>query len=113
MAVGMLGMRRRIADYDLALGYQPEHIIITIAGFMVAASVLIFFINLWRSARQGELAPGNIWESRSPEWQIPSPTPAHNYETPLVIVGDPYDYGLEDNGFVSLDEPSAHPQPAD
>ena len=27
---------------------------ITIAGFMIALSVLIFFINLYRSARKGE-----------------------------------------------------------
>jgi cytochrome c oxidase subunit I len=113
MDIGFLGMRRRIADYDLALGYQPGHIIITIAGFVVAASVLIFFINLYRSARWGEIAVGNVWESRSPEWMIPSPTPLHNYDTELVVTGDPYDYALEGSTFITFEKPAAAPIPAD
>ena len=32
MAVGLLGMRRRIADYDAALGFERTHLIVTIAG---------------------------------------------------------------------------------
>jgi cytochrome c oxidase subunit 1 len=93
MAVGLLGMRRRIADYDPAFNFDITHLIITIAGFMIAFSVLLFVFNLFRSARFGEVAEGNLWNSRSPEWQIPSPAPQHNYETPFRVVGDPYDYG--------------------
>ena len=54
---------------------------------------LLFLINLVRSLRMGEVATGNIWQSRSPEWQVPSPAPMHNYLVPLRVVGDPYDYG--------------------
>jgi cytochrome c oxidase subunit 1 len=95
MRIGLLGMRRRIADYDPALNFQGTNLIITLAGFAVALSVLLLFINLYRSARSGEVVTGNLWESRSPEWQIPSPTPAHNYEGTVVVTGEPYDYGLE------------------
>jgi len=38
MRVGLLGMRRRIADYDPALGFDFSHLIMTIAG-MIAASL--------------------------------------------------------------------------
>lgn len=101
MGVGLLGMRRRIADYDPALNFDATHLIITIAGFLIALSVLIFFINLIRSARYGEAAVGNVWESRSPEWQLAqSPLPMHNYERPLRVVGDPYDYGVEGSRYV-------------
>ncbi len=93
MWIGLKGMRRRIADYDPNLGFDATHLIITIAGFAVAISVLIFVINLIYSARKGEVAVGNLWESRSPEWQIPSPAPQHNYPVPFRVVGDPYDYG--------------------
>ncbi|HWR65702.1 MAG TPA: cbb3-type cytochrome c oxidase subunit I [Bellilinea sp.] len=101
MAVGLLGMRRRIADYDPAQGFQTTNLIVTIAAFLIAVSILIFFINLFVSAKKGEPATNNLWESRSPEWAIlPSPAPQHNYEKPFSVVGDPYDYGLKDSKFV-------------
>jgi cytochrome c oxidase subunit 1 len=31
---------------------------------------------------------GNAWNSRSPEWQVPSPMPAHNYEVPFEVVAN-------------------------
>ncbi len=93
MWIGLKGMRRRIADYDPNLGFDATHLLITIAGFAVAISVLIFVINLIYSARKGEVVEGNLWESRSPEWQIPNPAPQHNYPVPFRVVGDPYDYG--------------------
>jgi cytochrome c oxidase subunit 1 len=101
MAVGLLGMRRRIADYDPAQGFQTTNLIVTIAAFLIALSILIFFINLFVSARKGEVAEGNIWESRSPEWALlPSPAPEHNYAQPFNVVGDPYDYGLKGSKYV-------------
>jgi cytochrome c oxidase subunit I len=115
MRIGMLGMRRRIIDYDPAMGFQLSHIIITLAGFMVAASVVILLINMFRSAKLGVVATGNLWESRSPEWQIPSPAPQHNFPQPVMVVGDPYDYGADEE-YVVLDlsgpspaHPAAHP----
>jgi cytochrome c oxidase subunit 1 len=94
MRIGLLGMRRRIADYDPALGFAGYHMVMTIAGFLIALSILIFLINLIRSTRHGEKAEGNLWNSRSPEWQVPSPMPVHNYARPVEVVGEPYDYGL-------------------
>ncbi len=109
MVAGMLGMRRRIADYDPALGIQPIHIAITIAGFLIGLSVLIFFINIITSARRGELATGNVWKSRSPEWQVPSPMPLHNYAQPFEVVGEPYDYGLEGSVYVVMNPQEGGP----
>jgi cytochrome c oxidase subunit 1 len=94
MRIGLLGMRRRIADYDANLGFGPYHVVMTIAAFLIALSILIFLINLFRSIRNGELAAGNVWNSRSPEWQVPSPLPVHNYARPIEVIGEPYDYGL-------------------
>lgn len=102
MRIGLLGMRRRIADYDASLGFDPYHLVMTIAAFVIALSVLIFFINFFRSMTKGEPAAGNLWNSRSPEWQVPSPMPAHNYDQPLEVVGEPYDYGLADSVYVKF-----------
>lgn len=112
MRVGLLGMRRRIAHFDPSMpGFISTHLIVTIAGFVVAASMIVLFINMWRSAKKGEVATGNLWESRSPEWQIPSPTPIHNYDQDIIVVGEPYDYGLDDEGYIKLGQaaPSAYP----
>ncbi len=94
MEVGLLGMRRRIADYDPALGINTQQLLITLAGFTVGLGVLIFVYNVLVSVRKGEVAVPNPWKSRSPEWQIPSPITGVNYPTPFEVVGEPYDYGL-------------------
>lgn len=108
MFVGLLGMRRRIADYDPALGLETTHLLITLAGFVIGISVLIFFFNLAYSAKRGVVAEKNPWRSRSPEWELPSPIPAHNYaEQPFEVVGDPYDYGLVGSVYVQSTAPAA------
>lgn len=110
MYVGLIGMRRRIADYDPGLGIDVYHLIMTIAAFLIALSVLIFFYNFFNSIKNGEKAEGNVWNSRSPEWQVPSPMPMHNYDQPFEVVGEPYDYGLEGSKYVEFSAPakSAH-----
>ncbi|HAV76758.1 MAG TPA: cytochrome C oxidase subunit I [Anaerolineae bacterium] len=102
MRVGLLGMRRRIADYDPLLGFDFTHLLLTICAFGIALSVLIFFINFFHSITKGEKADGNLWESRSPEWLVPSPMPVHNYEVPFEVVGEPYDYGLPGSKYIEF-----------
>ena len=100
MRIGLIGMRRRIGDYDPALGFDPWHLIMTIAAFGIALSVLIFFYNIYTTIKSGEKTPGNVWKSRSPEWQVPSPMPVHNYDREIEVVGEPYDYGLPGSVYV-------------
>jgi len=104
MRVGMLGMRRRIADYDPALNFVIDNKIMTMAAFIIALGVLVFLINVFWSIRKGEVATGNLWNSRSPEWQVPSPMPIYNYEKPFEVVGEPYDYGLPGSVYVKFKE---------
>ncbi|MFN2180428.1 MAG: cbb3-type cytochrome c oxidase subunit I, partial [Candidatus Promineifilaceae bacterium] len=96
MSIGILGMRRRIADYDPALGVEPGQILITLAALVIAWSVLICVYNLISSVRTQPAAGRNPWRSRSPEWHTSSPPPEFNYDTPIVVVGEPYDYGLKE-----------------
>ncbi|OGO33650.1 MAG: cytochrome C oxidase subunit I [Chloroflexi bacterium RBG_16_54_18] len=106
MQIGLLGMRRRIADYDPALGITFQHQLITIAGYVIALGVLIFFINMAISVRRGRKTVENPWNSRSPEWQIASPAPAHNYASQFEVVGEPYDYGLPGSVYTTLSRPA-------
>jgi cytochrome c oxidase subunit 1 len=107
MQVGLRGMRRRIMDYDVALGIEGGQMLVTIAGFVIGLSVLIMVINLVYSARRGEVAERNPWRSRSPEWQIPSPIPEVAYAQPFQVVGEPYDYGLPDSTYVVVQTAAA------
>lgn len=100
MRVGLLGMRRRIADYDAALGFDLSHLLMTIFSYLIFISVLIFVYNAIVSAKKGEVATGNVWRSRSPEWLAPSPLPAHNFDKPIEVVGEPYDYSKPGSTYV-------------
>ena len=102
MRVGLLGMRRRIADYDAALGFDTSHLVMTIVGYLIGISVLIFIFNVIYTLKKGPKATGNVWNSRSPEWQVPSPMPAHNYDQPFEVVGEPYDYGKPNAPYVKF-----------
>ena len=91
MSVGVMGMRRRIADYDPKLGgvtanglsaVEVGQTVITISAFLIAFSILLMIYNLFNSAEMGAIAGNNPWNSRSPEWQIPSPVPEHSYRYP-------------------------------
>jgi cytochrome c oxidase subunit 1 len=116
MQAGLLGMRRRIADYDPGLGVDLQQLVISIAGFAVGAGVLVAIFNIVRSIRRGEAAAPNPWRSRSPEWQIPMPATGHNYEQPFEVLGEPYDYGLEGSEYTDLGgaiSPAIQPAAAD
>jgi cytochrome c oxidase subunit 1 len=106
MQVGLKGMRRRIVDYEAALGIEGGQMVVTIAGFIIAISVLIMIVNLIYSTRRGEVAERNPWRSRSPEWQIPSPIPEVSYAQPFQVVGEPYDYGLPGSRYVRIPAPA-------
>jgi cytochrome c oxidase subunit 1 len=111
MWVGLHGMRRRIVDYEPALGIDTGHLLITIAGIVIAISVLIMLYNLISSARSRVVAEPNPWGSRSPEWLLPWPIPEHNYAQPVIVVGEPYDYGLAGSTYVRLSPAGASGAP--
>lgn len=111
MQVGLLGMRRRIGDFDPALGIDLQHLLITIAAYVIFISVLIAVYNLAYSAVRGPAASPNPWRSRSPEFMLPSPAPLHNYSQPFEVIGEPYDYG-KPGAYVSID-PDRAPAPAE
>lgn len=77
--LGILGMPRRIADYNAGYGWQPYNVISTIGAFLIALSVLIFFVNFFWCLRKGELATDDPWEAYTLEWLTSSPPPAYNF----------------------------------
>jgi len=94
-AAGMLGMSRRVFEYEQRL--QGINVWVSISAFLLGASLLIFLFNFvmstlfWR-----EKETGNPWNSRGLEWQVSSPPPPENFEHIPVILSGPYEYGVKD-----------------
>ncbi len=89
---GVHGMNRRIPTYTADL--QDVNTVISIMGFILGSSFLIFLGNILYSALRGERAADDPWHARTLEWSVSSPPPVENFPAPPVVVGGPYDYGV-------------------
>ncbi len=67
---GLLGMPRRVYTYADYGGWGTLNLITTIGSFVLAAGVLLFFVNVARSLRAGALASKNPWDAPSLEWSV-------------------------------------------
>jgi cytochrome c oxidase subunit 1 len=98
--IGILGVPRRYYANDLATfmpdSVQSVNVAITMAALIVAASQILFFINIISSLRNGKDAGSNPWESNTLEWQTPDTPPKHgNWGEDLPEVYRwPYDYSV-------------------
>jgi cytochrome c oxidase subunit 1 len=90
--IGLRGMPRRVFDYDKAFG--DLNFAITVASFVLGASVVVFIYNMSQSWVRGEIAPANPWHANTLEWQVSSPPPVFNFDEIPQVVGGPYEYGV-------------------
>jgi cytochrome c oxidase subunit 1 len=94
-AAGMLGMPRRVSNYDSTL--HSLNVFVSGAAFCLGLSMLIFLVNLvWSMVFKREPAGDNPWDAKGLEWQLPSPVPVYNFERIPTITSDPYGYGSPD-----------------
>ena len=85
--LGNEGMPRRYADYLPGDGFTTLNIISTVGAFIVGASILPFFWNVFKSWRYGEVVTvDDPWgHGNSLEWATSCPPPRHNFtELPNV-----------------------------
>ena len=104
--VGLEGMPRRVSTYATHL--QPLNIWVSVSAFVLGASMLVFLYNVVYSlifAR--EKSEPNPWNSKSLEWQLPTPIPVHDFDEIPTIDSDPYDYGVPPTGPKPAEEPAA------
>ncbi len=91
-AAGFLDMPRRVSTYAPHL--QAINDFVSVSAFVLGFSMLVFIGNLIYSLVfvRGR-ADANPWQSRSLEWQVPTPVPVHNFDRIPVITSGPYEYG--------------------
>jgi cytochrome c oxidase subunit 1 len=92
LAVGILGMPRRVVSYDP--GLQGLNISASLFAFVLGASMLFFLVIVVRDTLVKPVRAKllNPWESLGYEWSIPHPIPVHNFSSPPVGWTLPYDY---------------------
>ncbi len=99
--LGFLGMPRRVAEYDPQ--FQMWNRVESVSSFIMTFAILLFFINMFVSMRNGKKAGPNPWGGRTLEWMIPSPPHYYNFKNIPTVYALPYDFseplpykGLED-----------------
>jgi cytochrome c oxidase subunit 1 len=97
--LGLLGMNRRIALYDVQ--FQPLNLVCTVGAYIMAVSTVPLVINVAWSLFKGEKAAPNPWRALTLEWQTASPPIIENFEEEPVLWSGPYDFGIDSE---SLDE---------
>jgi cytochrome c oxidase subunit I len=87
---GLLGMPRRIYTYAGGLGWDAANMVSSIGAYVFALGVLLFFINVIKSRRDGAIAGDNPWDASTLEWSVSSPPPEYNFLViPTVRSRDP------------------------
>ena len=79
--LGVEGMPRRYADYLPQDGFTTLNQVSTVGSFLLAASMLPFFYNVWMSRKAPLVEVDDPWGwGRSLEWATSCPPPPHNFE---------------------------------
>jgi cytochrome c oxidase subunit I len=82
--LGEEGMRRRIADYPAR--FETLNLVSSIGSYVVATSILVFFVNVFVSLCRRRPAGPDPWGGHTLEWWTTSPPPRVNFPSALPPV---------------------------
>jgi cytochrome c oxidase subunit 1 len=94
LLVGYAGQPRRYWDphqYQFLKHLGPANLWTSGFAFALAASQLLFVWNFFANVFRKPNAPANPWQVGSLEWTVPSPPPAHNFDTIPTVVRGPHE----------------------
>ncbi len=91
--LGMQGMPRRVAMYDPQFAHLNQ--LVTVGAYILAVSVIPFYLNVIWSWMKGPEAGPNPWNALTLEWTTASPPMIENWEVLPVVTHGPYEYGLD------------------
>src|SRR2546429_4677027 len=108
--IGLLGMPRRVYTYAPELGVGALNLVSTTGAFLIALSILIFLVNLWRSRTHGQPAPNDPWGGATLEWSVSSPPPVYNFSVIPTVTSRLPRWRTERHGPMQ-DPPATPPEP--
>lgn len=83
--LGLDGMPRRVYTYLPETGWGPLNLLATVGSWIIAASIVVFLVNVIRSVRGGAIAGPNPWGAPSLEWAAASPPEPWNFRRLPVV----------------------------
>jgi heme/copper-type cytochrome/quinol oxidase subunit 1 len=78
--LGLLGMPRRNYTYHEHGLIYAYNLISTIGAGIMALGLLLFLVNIVKTARSGPRAVNDPWLGDTLEWYTSSPPPPHNFD---------------------------------
>jgi cytochrome c oxidase subunit 1 len=100
--LGMHGMPRRVYTYLPETGWGRLNALASAGAVLIAASVVVFLVNVVKSLRRGERAGANPWGAATLEWATDSPPPPYNFRDLRAVRGaDPL--WMEEEGTVVVE----------
>jgi cytochrome c oxidase subunit 1 len=79
--LGLRGMPRRVSDYQANTGWGALNLLSSVGSAILALSMVVVLVNLWRTWKRGEPAGDDPWGGNSLEWATSSPPPEHNFHS--------------------------------
>jgi cytochrome c oxidase subunit 1 len=87
-----MGMPRRVVTHSGTFTALNDWV--SVSAFVLGISMLVFLWNVvWSLVIRREPAEANPWQSKSPEFQLPTPVPVHDFDRIPQFDPDPYPYG--------------------
>jgi len=78
--LGIKGFPRRYADYLATDGFTEMNMISTVGSFLLALSMIPFFVNVWITRKSPKVEVDDPWGyGASLEWATSCPPPRHNF----------------------------------
>ena len=106
--LGVQGMARRYGDYMVEDNFQLFNQISTFASFLLAASMLPFFYNVWKTFKENRrVTVDDPWGyGASLEWATSCPPPRHNFDRIPRIRSERPAFDLHHPDVEDLDSPT-------